>query len=174
MTPRHYRKISGFTLVELLIAVAIIAVLAAIAMPRYTRYIRRSKAIATLASVKDALKVLAIDTSTWPGGEEPFISPRNLTPPQNGDEYADLTANDVGLFNNNGTVFTGPDWDGPYLPPEYLSAGQFLDPWGTTYWLDYDYTAANGDYIVAVVSSGPNKSAINDYDSDNIYVSVGR
>ena len=173
MTPRHRKKISGFTLVELLIVVAVIAILASIAIPRYTRYINRTKAIATLASVKDALKALAIDTYTWPGGEEPFVSPRNLTPSQNGDEYADLTADDVGLFNNNGTVFTGPDWEGPYLPPQYLSSGQFLDPWDTPYWLDYDYDVGS-EYITAVVSSGPNKSAINDYDSDNIYVEVGR
>ncbi len=171
--PRVFSKKEGFTLIELLVVVAIIGILAGIAIPRYTQYIRRSRAIATLASVKDALKALAIDTMIWPGGEDPFISPRNLTPSQNGDEYADLTADDVGLFNNNGTVFSGPDWEGPYLPPKYLDSGQFLDPWGTPYWLDYDYNVG-GEYIVAVVSSGPNKSGINVYDADNIYVRVGK
>lgn len=37
------RKASGFTLVELMVVVAIIAILASVAMPSYERYIQRSR-----------------------------------------------------------------------------------------------------------------------------------
>lgn len=168
------KRDEGFTLVELLIVLAIVSVLAAIAVPTYTKYINRSKAVATLSSVKDSLKVLAHDTNIWPGGNLPYICPKNQTPSTDGDEFVDLTADDIGLFNNNGSVFAGPEWEGPYLPSSYLaSGGEFLDPWGTPYFIDYDYDIG-GEWYVVVGSSGPNKSAINTYDADNIYVIIGR
>ncbi len=167
------RKREGFTLIELLVVLAIVSALAAIAIPTYLKYLKRSKAIVTLASVKDGLKLLANDTNMWPGGNTPYVCPKNLTPPVNGKEYADLTADDIGLFNNNGTVFSSSSWEGPYLPSWYLTGGKFLDPWGTPYFMDYDYDI-NGQWFVVVGSAGPNKSGINAYDSDNIYVIVGR
>jgi len=168
------RKEEGFTLVELLIVLAIVSTLAAIAVPTYTKYINRSRAIATLASVKDALKLLDHDTGIWPGGKTPYICPKNQTPSTDGAEFADLTADDIGLFNNNGSVFSGPEWEGPYLPSSYLASdGKFRDPWGTPYFIDYDYDV-DGKWYVVVGSSGPNKSAINTYDEDNIYVIIGQ
>jgi type IV pilus assembly protein PilA len=46
------RKSVGFTLIELMIVIAIIAVLAAIAFPAYQRYVAKSQVAAALAEIR--------------------------------------------------------------------------------------------------------------------------
>jgi type IV pilus assembly protein PilE len=60
----------GFTLIELMIAVAIIAVLAAIAIPSYSEYIRRSRvteAISTLSGMRVKMEQYYQDNRKYDG-----------------------------------------------------------------------------------------------------------
>jgi prepilin-type N-terminal cleavage/methylation domain-containing protein len=62
---RFLRSKKGFTLVELMIVVAIIGILAGIAIPRYMNFIRRSREGATkgnLGAVRSALNIYYSDT----------------------------------------------------------------------------------------------------------------
>jgi prepilin-type N-terminal cleavage/methylation domain-containing protein len=72
MHARPQKTATGFTLIELMIVVAIIGILAAIAVPKFADLISKSQEGATkgnLATVRSALKVYYADTEGWYPGD---------------------------------------------------------------------------------------------------------
>jgi type IV pilus assembly protein PilE len=62
---------AGFTLIELMITMAILAILAAVAIPSYTQYIRRGKiaeAVANLQGMKTKMEQWFQDNRSYPAG----------------------------------------------------------------------------------------------------------
>jgi type IV pilus assembly protein PilE len=66
------RTSSGFTLIEVMITVAIVAILAAIAVPSYNEYIQRARiteATSNLADMRNKMEQYYQDNRSWtPGG----------------------------------------------------------------------------------------------------------
>ncbi|MBG0757936.1 prepilin-type N-terminal cleavage/methylation domain-containing protein [Vibrio cidicii] len=68
---KHNRvtKQQGFTLIELMIVVAVIGVLAAIAVPQYQKYVAKSEAasaLATLTGLKTNAEAYTVETGSFP------------------------------------------------------------------------------------------------------------
>ncbi|WP_061014211.1 pilin [Photobacterium leiognathi] len=71
------KKQQGFTLIELMIVVAVIGVLSAIAIPQYQRYVAKAEvasALATVSGVKTNVEAHAVETGSFPNGQSAALA----------------------------------------------------------------------------------------------------
>jgi len=79
----------GFTLIEVMIVVAIIAILAAVAMPAYTRYVARGNRAAAqqhLLELAQREQQVLVDARAY----QPSVSALNMTTPGTVSKYYDI------------------------------------------------------------------------------------
>ena len=79
---------NGFTLIELMVVVAIVAVLAAIALPNYADYVTRGKVIEATTALSDARQ----------RSEQLFLDQRSYTAPTSCDAVTQTAAKQVQAF----------------------------------------------------------------------------
>ena len=88
------RSNSGFTLIEVMITVAIIAILAAIAVPSYNEYVQRARiteATSALSDMRNKMEQYFQDNRTWTPGA-------GITPPCNAGTVAPLPTSQNFMF----------------------------------------------------------------------------
>ena len=115
----------GFTLIELMVVLAIIAILATIMLPQIMHMVERARIAKAQAEVKNtstAMFSLLADTGRTPGERDGGWM---------GDATTSAALNDCryGLLCNNG--YPANTWQGPYLQKAVA-----LDPWGRNYYYD--------------------------------------
>lgn len=108
----------GFTLIELMITVAVIGILAAVAYPSYTQYVvraNRSAAQSFMFSVNNKQEQYMLDARNYAGGASALTDLSMTVPPEVSSKYAITVACTMPAAVGNCTALAGA--------PTYLITG---------------------------------------------------
>ena len=150
----------GFTMIEIIVILAVIAILAAVITPMVTKYIGESrirKAEQDTKAIEEAMTAFYKDTAKWPGqveGYEVLVGGNK--------QYASTSERNMGKINEKAQLErylcdmsakdkkNYPNWNGPYLHEVKL------DSWGKRYVVRIKplYNATDR-YYAWVISAGP-------------------
>ncbi len=141
--PQKNRSNSGFSLIELMVAMTILSILFLIAVPTYQRLQRKAKTAAIVTDLRvfaTALQAHAHDAGSWPAEVDAGVVPPGMTPEEL--KYDDWTRTTPigGKFdweyncNNVGGVYTAaikisPTTDAPLVPDDdlFIAIDQTID-----------------------------------------------
>jgi len=169
-------KKSGFTLIEILVVIAIIGLLSTMAVVAFStarEAAKKARAQNDLSVLRTGIALLIDDTGKWPNGC-PVDSVSNpevqLSSAQAGIGSVPAVGNQGGgCFWTSDDIF---NWAGPY-------ASFSQDPWGNEFYFDPDYRPYENCVSITtkaeqavIVSFGPNGEGLNDYDCDDIWLSL--
>ncbi|WP_275628304.1 pilin [Pseudomonas sp. 273] len=140
----------GFTLIELMIVVAIIAILAAISIPAYQDYVARSKAAAALADLATHKAQFELDMSA---GRTPSLASVGF-PANNTANCSGITVGGTGMtctIRNPGRLGATASVALNYSVNEYETDGSIKTPGGFTCAVS---TAMPAEFIPAGCTAG--------------------
>ena len=129
------RNRKGFTLIELMIVIAIIIILAAIAIPSYLHFVDRAKKAKAAANMGNIAQYLATFDTDW----SKFPAPSSAEAIKGGSViYNELTGNSSATINKSGnTTVTGENAPITYIDgAKLIQLGQ--NPWVPTGYIYYE------------------------------------